>query len=102
MKLTSRQVSFLKGLAHDKKPIILLGKNGISDGVVKETEGALLTHELIKVRLIAEDPTALDEEATLMARKTKAELVDRIGKIAVLYKKHPDEPKIVLPKEPKA
>ncbi len=101
MSLTSRQVSYLKGLAHEKKPVILLGKNGITDAVIKETANALTTHELIKVRLIAEDPTALDAEADTMAKRSSSQLVERIGKIAILYKRHPDEPKINLPKEPK-
>ena len=101
MSLTSRQVSFLKGLAHEKKPVILLGKNGITDAVIKETANALFTHELIKVRLTGEEPTALDGEAEEMATKSSAELVERRGKIATLYKRRPDEPTIVLPKEPK-
>jgi RNA-binding protein len=101
VKLTSRQVSFLKGLAHDKKPVILIGKNGVSDALIKETSGALLTHELIKVRLAGEEKDALDAEAEDVAQKSGAELVERRGKVATLYKRHPDEPKIALPKEPK-
>lgn len=102
MSLTSRQVSYLKGLAHEKKPVILLGKNGITDAVIKETANALHTHELIKVRLIGEDAAALDGEADTMATRAEAQLVERIGKIAILYKRRKDEPTIVLPKEPKA
>ena len=101
MKLTSRQVSFLKGLAHEKKAVILLGKNGITDSVIKETASALLIHELIKVRLAAEDKEGLENEAEAIATRTSSSLVERRGKIAILYRKHPDLPKITLPKEPK-
>jgi RNA-binding protein len=93
--LTSKQRQFLKGLAHDKKPVILVGNKGISDPLVKETMGALLAHELIKVRLAEGD---LDATAQDIADRTAAELVERIGKVALLYKRHPKEPTIVLPK----
>ena len=101
MKLTSRQVAYLKGLAHEKKPVILLGHKGVTESLVKETQNALLTHELIKVRLAGEDKDALDAEADAVAKQSGASLVERIGKVAILYKKHPHEPRIVLPKEPK-
>lgn len=99
MKLTSRQVAFLKGLAHEKKPVILIGHKGVTESLVKETASALLIHELIKVRLGSDD--GLDEEAEAVAKQSGASLVERIGKIAILYKKHPEQPRIVLPKEPK-
>lgn len=102
MKLTSRQVAFLKALAHDQKPVILLGRKGITDGVVAETQSALLIHELIKVRLATEEPDGLDDEALAMAQKTGAALVERRGKVAILYRPRREEPSIVLPKEPRA
>lgn len=97
--LTSRQRAFLKSLAHDKKPVILLGHKGITDSVVKETASALLTHELIKVRLHEED--TLDDDAKGIAKRAGADLVARVGKMAILYKKHPEEPKIRLPRAAK-
>jgi RNA-binding protein len=99
MKLTSKQSAFLKTMAHDKKPVILMGHKGLTEAVVKETSNALLTHELIKVRLIGEDKEILDADADAIAFQTGAELIDRIGKVAILYKRHPDEPKIVLPRD---
>ncbi len=99
MKLTSKQATFLKTLAHDKKPVILLGHKGLTDAVVKETSGALLTHELIKVRLLGEDKEVLEADAEAIAFRTGAVLLDRVGKVAILYKRHPDEPKIILPRD---
>ncbi|HEY1098740.1 MAG TPA: YhbY family RNA-binding protein [Myxococcota bacterium] len=99
MKLTSKQAMFLKTLAHDKKPVILLGHKGVTDAVVKETGNALLTHELIKVRLIGDDKDVLDADAEAIAFRTGAALLERIGKVAILYKRHPEEPKIVLPRD---
>jgi RNA-binding protein len=98
MALTSKQVAHLKALAHDKKPVILLGHKGITDAVIKETHAALLAHELIKVRLAGEEKEALDAEAAEMKARTGAELISRLGKVATLYKRHPDDPRIELPR----
>ncbi len=99
--LTSRQVAFLKALAHEQKPVILLGRKGITESVVKETDSALTIHELIKVRLATEEKESLDDEALAMAAKTASALVERRGKVAILYRRRREEPTIVLPKEPK-
>ncbi len=99
MSLSTKQLAHLKGLAHDKKPVILLGHKGLTEAVVKETRGALLAHELIKVRLHGEDKEAVSGDAEQLAKDTGAVLVDCLGKIAILYKRHPDAPKITLPRD---
>lgn len=98
--LTSKQRAYLAAMAHDKKPVVLLGHKGITDAVVAETKAALLAHELIKARL-AEGGS--DDDAQKLAEGAGAELVDKLGRIAILYKRHPDKPKIQLPpaKKPK-
>ncbi len=96
--LTTKQFTHLKVLAHELKPVILLGHKGVTEAVVKETKGALLAHELIKVRLHGDDKDALESDAEDIAMQSGAALVDVIGKIAVLYKRHPDDPTIRLPK----
>ena len=98
MALTSKQRAHLKAIAHDKKPVILLGHKGITDAVIKETHAALLAHELVKVRLTGEEKEALDAEAAQLQARTGAELSSRLGKVATLYKRHPDEPRIELPR----
>jgi RNA-binding protein len=99
--LTAKQRAFLQALAHDRKPVVLLGKNGITDAVVKETQQALIAHELIKARLSspAEGREDLDHDAAQLAAKSGAELVALLGRMAVLYKPHPEKPKIKLPKK---
>ncbi len=99
MKLTSKQTMFLKTLAHDKKPVVLMGHKGLTEALIKETSSALLTHELIKVRLLGDDKNVLDADAEAVAFQAQAVLIDRVGKVAILYKRHPDEPKIVLPRD---
>lgn len=101
--LSSKQRAHLQALAHDKKPVILLGHKGITDSLLAETKAALLAHELIKCRLAEGEGDALDTEATALADGAGAELVARVGRMAILYRAHPDKQKqkIRLPKPPK-
>ena len=64
MKLSNKQKQFLKGLAHPLKPIVQLGSNGLTEGVVAEIDNALNFHELIKVKV----PTDDREEKSCPAR----------------------------------
>ena len=54
MKLNNKQKQHLKGLAHPLKPVVMLGNNGLTEGVLAEIELALEHHELIKVKIAAE------------------------------------------------
>jgi RNA-binding protein len=96
--LSNPQKRYLRGLAHDLKPVILVGAKGITDSLATETGIALEHHELIKVRVAAGDRELRDEWIGLLCERTGAALVARIGNIAVLYKRSQDKPLIVLPK----
>lgn len=97
MELTDNQRRYLRGLAHSLKPVILIGDAGLTDGVARETARALHDHELIKVRARGTDREKRDEIFTELARRTDGALVHRIGHVAVLYRRRPDMPKIVIP-----
>ena len=97
MNLSKKQLQHLKGLAHSLKPVVLLGANGLTEGVVSEIDNALAHHELIKVKVPAEDR---DEKKLIMdaiVRETGAVQVHVIGHILVLYKQS-DEKKIDIPR----
>lgn len=98
MNLTNKQKQHLKGLAHSLKPVVLLGGNGLTEGVMAEIDSALAHHELIKIKVPSEDR----EEKTLImdaiVRESKAVKVQTIGHILVLYKQSEDK-KIELPKK---
>ncbi|MES9843725.1 MAG: ribosome assembly RNA-binding protein YhbY [Candidatus Sedimenticola sp. PURPLELP] len=98
MSLTNPQKRHLKGLAHSLKPVVMVGQHGLTDGVFNELEIALDVHELIKVRVNAGDREERKEMLVALCEKSGAELVQSIGHIAVLYLKHPKQPKISLPK----
>ena len=55
MNLSTKQKQHLKGLAHPLKPVVMLGNNGLTEGVLAEIEQALEHHELIKVKIASED-----------------------------------------------
>jgi len=97
MHLTEKQRRHLRGLAHELKPVVTIGDAGLTDGVIRETERALHDHELIKIKVRAGDRDTRDGLIETLAERTTAELVNRIGHVAVLYRKRQDKMGIVLP-----
>jgi RNA-binding protein len=97
MQLTEKQRRHLKGLAHPLKPVILMGNAGLTAAVIAETDRALADHELIKVRLPGQEREQRDAALALLAERTNSAMVTRIGHVAVLYRQHPELPRIVLP-----
>jgi RNA-binding protein len=97
MSLSNKQKQYLKGLAHPLKPVVLLGANGLTEGVVAEIDGALEHHELIKVKVPEDDREMRRAVQDAIARETKAEVVQSIGKTLVLYRPA-QEPTIKLPR----
>jgi RNA-binding protein len=98
MPLTSHAARALRALAHSLTPVVHVGKNGVNDEVARAVAGALLTHELIKVKVLAECPLSADEAGVELANATGGDVAQRIGRIVVLYKPHPKKPKIKVPK----
>jgi RNA-binding protein len=97
MQLTEKQRRHLKGLAHPLKPVILMGNAGLTEAVIAATMQALEDHELIKVRLPGMEREDRDAALGLLAERTASVLVTRIGHVAVLYRRHPDLPRLGLP-----
>jgi RNA-binding protein len=95
--LSERQRRHLRGLAHALKPVILLGNAGVTPAVTAETARALHDHELIKVKAPGGDREARDALFAALARSTGSALVHRIGNVAVLYRPHPQLPRILIP-----
>ena len=97
MKLANKQKQFLKGLAHPLKPVVQLGGNGLTEGVLAEIDNALNHHELIKVKVPSDDR---EEKALIMdaiIRETASEKLQVIGHTLILYRPS-EECKIQLPK----
>lgn len=98
MALTRSQNRYLRGLAHPLKPVVLVGGKGVTLAVLKELEQALDDHELIKIRLAGADRATRTAELATLTGASRAESVQAIGRVAVLYRRNADNPRIALPK----
>ena len=101
--LAGFQRRYLRGLGHGLKPVVVVGKAGLSAGLHAKARRELAAHELIKVRFAefkAERKALTDE----IARETGSEVVGRTGHTALLFRPHPDpaQRRIKLPGPPPA
>ncbi|KAE8177002.1 ribosome assembly RNA-binding protein YhbY [Photobacterium carnosum] len=98
MNLSTKQKQFLKGLAHNLKPVVLMGSNGLTEAVLAEIDLALNHHELIKVKVASEERETKLLIVDAIVRETKADKVQVIGKTLVLYRQT-EARKIELPRK---
>jgi RNA-binding protein len=90
--LTGKQKRKLKSCAHHLKPLVLIGKNGISEGLMAAIEQALDDHELIKMKFI----DFKDEKRDFLKKivgQTGAEVISLIGNIATIFRENDNEAK---------
>ncbi len=97
MALSNTQKRHLRSLAHSLKPVVMIGQHGMKDSILEELEIALDAHELIKVRVSADDREGRAELIGTLVSASDAELIQTIGHIAVLFRRNPKKPKIALP-----
>lgn len=97
MSLTGKQRRFLRAEAHALEPVVMVGKEGLSDTVLSATREALLAHELIKVRVLDNAPLERSEVADTLPELVNGHLAGLIGRVVILYKRHPQKPQIKLP-----
>jgi RNA-binding protein len=97
IELSEKQKKYLRGVAHGRDPVVLIGQSGLSPAVLDELETALGAHELIKVRARVGDRDARDAIFAELAGRTASTLVQRIGNVGVFYRRHKDKPRIILP-----
>lgn len=95
-KLTGKQVRYLRGLGHHLQPVVMIGREELSEGVLASTEVALEDHELIKVKLQEGCLTDRRELASQLATKTRAQVVQVLGRTILLYRVA-TEPQLQLP-----
>lgn len=90
MSLSQAQKKAYRSIGHHLNPVVTVSENGISEGVLGELERALADHELIKVKLALPER---DERAAMLdelLEASRAELVQSIGKTALLYRRNPE------------
>lgn len=95
--LTEHQKKHLRGLGHSLKPVLMIGEAGLSDGVLAELEQTLEHHELIKIKVRAGDRGERDRLIQNLCTTGGAELVQRIGNTALVFRRNPERNNIPLP-----
>lgn len=91
-KLKGSQRKYLRGLAHKLKPVVQVGKQGVTEELLVAVREALDAHELIKLKFMEfkDQKAALAEE---IAQRSDSELIGRIGNMAMFYRAQPDPDK---------
>ncbi|KKB36396.1 ribosome assembly RNA-binding protein YhbY [Bacillus thermotolerans] len=96
--LTTKQKAYLRSQAHHLDPIFQVGKGGVNTNMVKQIADALEARELIKVNVLQNCGEDKHEVAKSLAKGARAELVQVIGNVIVLYKQSKENKKIELPR----
>ncbi len=97
MALNDAQRKHLRRLGHERHPVVLVGQAGIGPNLLAELDRALDDHELVKVRARLGEREDRDRVLDELARATRSELVQRIGHVALYYRRNPKKPGIALP-----
>ena len=96
-KLTTSQKKYLRGIAHNINPMIIIGANGVTESLMKELESTLEHHEILKIRMASADRDDRKQIVDYILEQTGALLVQSIGKICVIYRQS-DETELPLPR----
>ena len=84
-----------RALAHHLDPVVMVGGDGLTANVKKETDAALNAHGLIKVRVFSDDRTAREAMFQSLAEELSAAPIQHIGKLLVLWRPMPEKEKVV-------
>ena len=87
-KLSTKEILELKARAHHLNPVVMIGQHGLTESVIKETDAAVTSHELIKVRVLGDDRQERLEICNALCEAVDAQLVQHIGKLLVLWRKN--------------
>lgn len=96
--MNSKQISYLRGLAHNLNPVVMISNKGLSEAVMKEINVNLDAHELIKIKVMSDDRALRAQMLVDICQQTNALAVHLIGKQLVVYRAS-TKPKIVVPQK---
>jgi RNA-binding protein len=94
------QKKHLKGLAHNLKPVVQIGKEGLTEGVIRAVGDGLLQHELIKIKFVDfKDKEQKAELSREIEEKTESDQIGMVGHTVIFYRQQadPQKRKIALP-----
>ena len=91
MNLSEQQKKYLRGRGHDLKPLIMVGDGGLSKPLLAEFKSTLDHHELMKVKIRAADRESRDAMIETLCNDFGAQMIQRIGNVALLYRANPQK-----------
>ncbi len=94
--INSKQRAVLRKMANTIEPVIHIGKGGITENLIQQTEQTLYSKELVKFSILRNVTDPVREICENIAKQTEADIVQIIGRKFVLYKKNPDEPVLMI------
>lgn len=95
--LTGKQKRYLRAMGNEMEPILYIGKEEVTDNIIKQAHDALEARELIKGRVLQNCADVPQNIASQLAEEVKAELVQVIGRNFLLYRASQEKPRIELP-----
>ncbi len=96
--MNGKQRSYLKKLSHGMKPVIQVGKEGVTPSLISQISETIKKRELIKISVLESCPEEVDEVMDKILERAKCEFVQSIGRKLTVYKRNEKEPVIELPK----
>lgn len=96
--LNGKQRAYLRSIANTIDTILIIGKGGITDQVIKQADDALTAREIIKGKVLENSDLSSRQAADMLSEELSSDVVQVIGSKFVLYRPNPDEPQIKLPK----
>lgn len=97
MELTGKQKRYLRGLGNALRPVVQIGKEGLTEAVTKAVERALEDHELIKIKTTEGCEEHIRDVAPELAARTRSTVAQTLGRTALLYRRRKENPSIELP-----
>ncbi len=94
MPLNEDKKRQLRKLGHTLKPLVTIGSNGLTDAVCAEFDSTISHHELIKIKVHAEEREDRDAMIAELCQRTNSELIQRIGHVALIYRRNLQKTKI--------
>ena len=94
MEMNTKQIKHLKSLGHKLKPIVTIGQHGMKESINNELEIALDYHQLVKLKVNVGDRDARDALVQQILDTHKVLLIQRVGNVALLYRKNKDKPSV--------
>lgn len=96
--LPGKALRHLRALGHHLDPVVQVGKEGLTDGIVAAVKEQLLAHELVKVKIAQDSPIDRVAAGAEIADRAGATLVQTLGRTLLFYKRHPHKPRIDFPR----